>query len=90
MTASTEPVYAYVPGDLERGAYRIESNNAGTRFRFFWSEVSRGEALTEAGRWFHSRAAALRAAAVDWDEAGSGGRLAATLRAAATRAERAT
>ena len=87
-SASPEPVYAYLPGVPEQGTYRIEVDPEKPRFRWVWKD-DMGEGTTETGWWCDSRAEALRAAAVDWDESGSGGRLAATLRAAATRAERA-
>lgn len=79
--------YAYMPTDLRLGFYAIEQNEAGTQFRYVWTdEVDATPA--EHGRWFGSLSRALRDAADNWDEAGSGGRLSATLRAAATRAEK--
>ena len=84
MTAPTQ--YAYDPSDLDKGFYVIEQNTRGDRFRHVWTEVDRGKLFTENGTWRTTVALALRAAAEDWEGAGSGGRLAATLRAAATRA----
>lgn len=80
--------YPYNRLDPADGAYSIEPDDAGEQFRYVWSETVKGEGYTEAGHWKPSLAAALRDAADNWEDAGSGGRLAATLRAAATRAER--
>lgn len=88
MDISDGPKYAYLPGDLSRGFYAIEQDEPGGRFRYVWVEEALGDPA-EYGRWCDSLGAALRDAADNWDEAGSGGRLASTLRAAATRAENA-
>lgn len=87
MATLTPPQYAYLPTDLTLGFYSIEQDAAGERFRYVWTdEVDATPA--EHGRWFESLSKALRDAADNWDESGSGGRLSATLRAAATRAEK--
>lgn len=81
------PRFAYSPADLTLGYYVIERNHAGDRFRYVWIEGASDEPA-DRGRWFDLVSRALRDAADNWDEAGSGGRLSATLRAAATRAEK--
>lgn len=79
--------YAYMPTDLHLGFYAIEQNEAGTKFRYVWTDDV-DATPAEYGHWFGSLSRALRDAADNWDESGSGGRLSATLRAAATRAEK--
>lgn len=87
MATITPPLYAYLPTDLSLGFYAVEQNSDGTRFRWSWTDEE-GAEPTDHSHWFDTLSEALRAAANNWDEAGSGGRLAATLRAAATRAEK--
>jgi len=81
-------LYCYIPQLPQAGSYTIEANADESAFRYRWSELVDDESFVEHGAWFPTRAAALRDAAANWDDAGSGGRLAATLRAAATRAEK--
>lgn len=84
---STGPKYAFMPSDLAMGFYAVEQDVTGDRFRYVWFEERSAEPA-EHGQWFESLSLALRDAADNWDEAGSGGRLSAVLRAAATRAEK--
>lgn len=81
-TGMTHPP-RYSNGDA--GGYRVEQNELGTLFRWSWHEP--GEPV-QYGEWVSTRSEAFTAAATDWDECGSGGRLAATLRAAATRSRK--
>lgn len=87
MATITPPQYAYLPTDLSLGYYAVEQNDDGTRFRWSWTDEE-GAKPTDYSPWFEKLSKALRDAADNWDEAGSGGRLSATLRAAATRAEK--
>jgi len=69
--------------------YVIEPNETHERYRWVWTEQdNQGAWFSEAGSWTDSYSKALRSAADDWDGAGSGGRLSATLRGAASRIEK--
>jgi len=71
------------------GGYTIYQGAEG--FRWGWEEIAKGEIHQDHGRWHETAAEALRDAADDWENNGnsSNRRLGGTLRAAATRAEKA-
>lgn len=70
------------------GFYSIYSGPQG--FRWGWEEIAKDEIHTDHGKWRDTEAEAFRDAADDWESNGnsSNRRLAGSLRAAATRAER--
>ncbi|SDH38330.1 hypothetical protein [Microbacterium sp. 77mftsu3.1] len=75
--------YKSIPSDPTSGYYEIVSNREG-QHRWVWREGGQTE---DTGTWVDDLPAALREAAQDWDDNGEGGRLSATLRIAARRAE---
>lgn len=72
------------------GYYRFELNENGARW--VWTEMAKGVTHEDDGPWVGSLAEAYRNAADDWESNGNSAnrRLAGQLRAAATRAEKAT
>lgn len=80
--APTEVTRRYFVGDAH---YTVVESGDGFAWR--WREPDGSEDYAE-GRSWPTVSAALRAAADDWDATGSGGALAARLRAAAAQYER--
>jgi len=69
------------------GSYEVSRGPDG--YRWTWCETAKGQFYKDHGEWWPTEAAAYRDAANDWEYNGNRtSRLAAQLRAAATRSEK--